>query len=492
MIRTLFAVCMLAAVAYAVTTGDADGYFYATGAFVAWDQTKFDEAIDTRARLGQEFAALSLQLNDDAESVLKDGSAPDTKWTIRNARHAQIEREMSVVDRELERFSLVRPTSTKQEPSALARYMRQGAQALSTGEKAEMVRAPEHAPADMGGSCLYLPQDAPLDPRAVQNAAAAPASDNAGWQSVLPRPVYTGIVEHLVAFGGHHRAVSRFSTSDGNQFTIPSMDDSGETGEMLAAQNTAVSEGQLPAPTNVVFVAFTFSSKYAHLTREMLVDAAFNIDAYTRRTLSRRIGRALAAQTMSGTGVSAPEGLLTGAALGVTAAAAAAITPDELDSLVYSVDDAYLGEPENMDGGPGAMLDTGPGAGGMVGYLVSRSLEKTMRGFKDSQNRPLWRPSIRMGLPNEYNGYPYRKSQQLEAVAAGKTPALFGNFSFAALRMIGGIEVFAFFDSSTARNNRMEFIGFARYDHRIVGAKALAGATNAGKCLAFAKLTMKA
>ena len=450
----------------------------------AYDRAKHDEALDTESSLSQRFAILSTELNDLGADALKEGGAKSAQWNHKQAEHAQVERELRTVRAEVQRYELLEPLPSNAEPSPFARFMRSGTSGLASDEVEVFTRETTQAPPGMSGRAFVL-RDEPAQAPAI--TAALTRSDAADWRAALPRPVYRGIVEHLAAFGGHHAAMSQFSTADGNPFAVPSMDESGIEGEILGQQNTETTTQELPDPTIVTFLAYTLSSRRCHLTREMIQDASFNIDAYARRTLMRRMGRTMAKATMDGTG--AIEGLLEAAAPGVTAASATAVTADELDDLVFEVDAGYLDEPENMNFGPGAMADAGPGMGGMIGYLISRGLLKIMRQLKDGDNRPLWRFSIREGDPNTFGGYPVRVSHNLPKPATGNVPALFGNFAYHAIRNVSGIEVFSFFDSATAERNRLEYIGFSRFDSRSVGAKGTAGAVD-GKCLAYRKLTM--
>lgn len=61
-------------------------------------------------------------------------------------------------------------------------------------------------------------------------------------------------------------------------------------------------------------------------------------------------------------------------------------------------------------------------------YVFSGDFETKLLLLKDTTGVPLWRPSLVAGQPAMLNGSSYYVSDRLDAVAASKTPALFGNF----------------------------------------------------------------
>lgn len=61
-------------------------------------------------------------------------------------------------------------------------------------------------------------------------------------------------------------------------------------------------------------------------------------------------------------------------------------------------------------------------------YLVGTDFETKALLLKDSTGQPIWRPNLIAGQPSMLNGSPYHVSDRLDAVAASKTPALFGDF----------------------------------------------------------------
>ncbi len=158
-----------------------------------------------------------------------------------------------------------------------------------------------------------------------------------------------------------------------------------------------------------------------------------------------------------GTNTDQPQGIVTIAKAGVTAAAANAVTYSELLELEYSVNRAYR---KNREGGVGGFTGR---AAGMSGFMFSDSFEKLARSLVDSDGRPMWTPGITAGtcgitdgLPPRLLGYPYVVNDNMDAVATGKVPCLFGNLGYYGIRTVSSVEIFRFWDSRTAQANSIE------------------------------------
>ncbi|MCW1916611.1 phage major capsid protein [Luteolibacter sp. GHJ8] len=61
-------------------------------------------------------------------------------------------------------------------------------------------------------------------------------------------------------------------------------------------------------------------------------------------------------------------------------------------------------------------------------YAISSDFETKALLLKDTTGQPIWRPNLIAGQPSMINGSAYHVSDRLDAVAATKTPALFGSF----------------------------------------------------------------
>ena len=201
----------------------------------------------------------------------------------------------------------------------------------------------------------------------------------------------------------------------------------------------------------------------------MITDSVFDIESYVERQATRRLGRlwenAFTTTMMSGGNVIGPLGCVSLASAGITASAANTFTWVEVTNLIYAINRAY-----RMAGEGGAMGAFMPETGGRIGYMISDDAEKIVRTMSDMDNRPLWVPSTREGMPNMLNGYPYAVNGHMASVATGTVPVLFGNFSYFGIRTVNQIEIFSFMDSRTMQKNRIEILAFSRRDSRNMSA----------------------
>lgn len=228
-------------------------------------------------------------------------------------------------------------------------------------------------------------------------------TDTAGG-FLVPEEFLNRIVETMKAFGGLLNEANLITTSTGAKLPWPTVDDTGNVGALLA-DNTQITDLDPTFGENQLD-AYVFTSRQVRVPWALLQDEVFGLEAWLAKALGERIGRALAPYLISGTGTNQPQGLVNAAAVGVTAAGAAAITYDELVDLEYSVNAAYR---------PNAK------------YVFADQAFKVVRKLKDADGRPMWVPVPAPGFPATINGYPYSVEYSMEAPAAAKRTVLFGD-----------------------------------------------------------------
>ena len=144
---------------------------------------------------------------------------------------------------------------------------------------------------------------------------------------------------------------------------------------------------------------------------ELLQDSVFDVESYIATEFARRVGDAEEAAFIVGDGAGKPIGMLhetNGAATGVTAASATAITADELIDLVYSLKEPYRKR---------------------AIFLFNDQTIKSIRKLKDGNGQFLWQPGLQQGQPNTLLGYSYETSTHMPLIGAGAKPILFGDLS---------------------------------------------------------------
>jgi len=298
-------------------------------------------------------------------------------------------------------------------------------------------------------------------PHMAALAGSTTADTSAGFvvpdeQSELGR-----IVEELKFVGGALAACYNFFTANGDPMPVPSLDDTANEGEVRSAEDTTTGAQSLPAFSRVVFNAYTASSKMFYLTNELIQDVSFDIQGYVERQAWRRIGKAMNKAITQGDHDDNPQGLIATADEAFTTATTLKITWPEFTNLIYAVPRAYRFGSEGFGDGMSAV------GGGMIGYMWADGVEQLARLLSDSQNRPLWLPSVREGVPATFNGVPAIVNGHMEAVGVNKHSCAYGNFSYYGIRRVGAGDTFyRIQDTTTLANNATAFIAFRRFDGR--------------------------
>ena len=454
-----------------------------------FDKEKFAEVVEAESAKRKELEDCAHGLNDlHALPDSKWDSKTGTKYTVEQLRHGQLTRELETIRNEKHQMELLEPEAAKRgQKSAFARFLRQGKEGLEAAEH-DLFLGDVEGGADLNA----LPTVAGAGDTFVIKAATVGDEDvgtrgNQGGGEAIEETVVPRVIDRLQYFGGVSKASQQFMTGTGNDYRLMQMDASNQKGELLGHQNAETADEDIPNIGVVSFGAKTCSSKSITLTREMIQDAVFDIQGYIERQAIRRMGRTWNEAFTTGDGQNGmPLGVVIDSLRGLTTASSTAVTWVELTNLIYEIDRGYRDMEEMGEGGFSAE------GGGMLGYMISDPFEKLIRVLTDGDNRPLWVPSTREGVPSMLNGYPYVVNGDMADVAAGNIPCLFGNFSYYGIRTVSSIEIFRFLDSRTMQKNAVECLAFSRRDGRTMGARRQdANQGNAVKCEAIAHLRMK-
>lgn len=264
----------------------------------------------------------------------------------------------------------------------------------------------------------------------------------------VPEGFMNTIVEAVTAFGGMRRArTTVINTSTGQDLPIPTDDDTSNTGAILP-ENTENSEQDV-AVGQIVLGAHTYTSKLVKVSRQLLQDSAFDIQAWLGRKLGMRIGRITNTHFTTGDGAAKPFGLVTQAATGVTAAAKNDFTVDELYDLKHSVDPDYR-----------AM---GPQ------WMFADATLKNLKKKKDGEGRPIWQPGLIASEPSTIDGDNYVVNQQMPALTTGLSPIAYGDMSLYYIRDVLGVQLLRL-DERFATALQVAFLAFSRHDGALIDA----------------------
>jgi len=282
-------------------------------------------------------------------------------------------------------------------------------------------------------------------------------TDSEGGYTV-PEGFMSNLETALLAFGGFRNVAQIVSTATGNDVPWPTMDDTGNTGELIAEE---ASIGSSVAPTFgvVTLKAYKYSSKPILVSAELLEDSAFNLAAVLGAALGERIGRITSTHYATGDDSSKPQGVTVGASAGVTAAGAAAVTSDELIELQESLDPSYQSFPS-------------------TGWAFHQSTRKEIRQLKDSDGQYLWQPGLRAGEPDLILGRPYAVVADMPEMTTGNVSIVYGAFEKYIIRDAGKSRFFRLEELYRA-NDQTGFVMFSRHDGRVLQTNAIKKLTQA-------------
>jgi HK97 family phage major capsid protein len=287
---------------------------------------------------------------------------------------------------------------------------------------------------------------------AYETRAAMGTTSGAVGGYTVPNEMMRPLEVALLAYGGVRQAATVIRTDSGASLPLPTSNDSSNKGAILT-ENTGASEVDITF-SQLTLDAYKYSSKYLLISVELLQDSAVNVSEWIGKALGIRIGRITNDHFTTGTGSSQPNGAVTAATLGKTAAAVATVTYDELVDLVHSVDPAY------RDNGRFMFHDGG---------LKMLKKIKVLQYSGDTTGIPLWSPGLSPGQPDSILGYPYIVNQSMTTPATGVKSILFGDFSKYIVRDVRDITLLRL-DERFAELHQVAYLAFSRHDGDLLDA----------------------
>lgn len=275
---------------------------------------------------------------------------------------------------------------------------------------------------------------------------------SAGGGYFVPQGFRQRVVETMKDYGAVRDVAEVISTETGNTLPWPTNDDTANKGAILA-ENTQVTEQDVTLGT-ADLGAYMYTSKLVRVSLQLLQDSAFDFDTWLARKLGQRLGRITNEHYTTGTGTAQPLGIQTNAVAGVTLATGntTSITYDGLVDLIHSIDPAYRRN--------------------AAGFMLRDATLSTIRKLKDSQNRPLWEPSIQAGVPDTLLGYRVIVNQDMPAAAASVKSVLFGDFRAGyVIRDVLGIQLLRL-EERYADFLQVGFLSFLRTDAEVQDSSA--------------------
>lgn len=384
-----------------------------------WSQ--MTEVIDEAEKAGRDLSAEERQKYEAAEKDLE----AKTKAIDTLQRHADHARSMEQVERDPivnggGEVVVEGGGEAEAYRTAFRSYLRYGMEELSTEQK-------------------QILRKGFVDSKELR---AQGVGTNSAGGYLVPAGFRDNLIRTMKAYGSVLDVATFIETDSGNTLPWPTVDDTSQVGVILA-ENTQLSEQDATLGT-ANLDAYVITSKLTRMSLQLIQDSAIDPEDLVVSLHGERIGRGMNVYLTTGTGSSQPDGIVTNAATGVTAAGAAAITSDELIDLEHSVDPAYR---ENGK------------------FMLADATLANIRKLKASgTGEYLWQPSMQAGAPSLLNGRPYVINQQMPAATTGNKSVLFGDFRAGyVVRLVRQIQNIRF-NERYMDYLQVGFTSFARFD----------------------------
>lgn len=283
-----------------------------------------------------------------------------------------------------------------------------------------------------------------------EERAQSTLSGAVGGYDVKPDTSFYGrIIEAQKWYGGMFSAgCTTLSTSTGADLPIPVVDDTSNTGAIVAE------EGSHASGTNVTMAqktlhAYLYSSKIVKVSWQLLQDSETDWEGFLARIFGIRLGRIQNTHLTTGTGSGQPQGVVTAAASGRQSATgfSTSVPFDDFIRLEHSVDKAYRTQGK---------------------YMFSDTTALAVRLLKDGNGQYMWKTG-EGSQPSTFNGFPVVINNDMATMEASAKHTLFGDFSSYFIRQVKAIQVVRL-NELYAENGQVGFLAFMRFDGGLVNA----------------------
>jgi HK97 family phage major capsid protein len=268
------------------------------------------------------------------------------------------------------------------------------------------------------------------------------STTNAAGGYTVPQGFFAELQRNMLAFGGVRPFARILTTDSGNTLPIPTVDDTSNEAAIVS-EGAALTSPQDPTFGQISLGAFMYRT-LCLVSLELLQDSAFDLEAFVRDIVAERVARGTNRHFTTGNGSTQPDGFITNASSGYTAATSSAIAYNDLIELEHSIDPAYRAQ-------------------GTCTWQMHDSTLKLIKQLVDSQSRPLWLPGLAVREPDTILGYRYGINQHMaEAEASAKTIA-FGNFQKFIIRDVRAMMIVRANELHIG-NGQVGFYVFSRHD----------------------------
>jgi HK97 family phage major capsid protein len=293
--------------------------------------------------------------------------------------------------------------------------------------------------------------------------AATPASTTDAVGGYTIPEGFSYILEKFMAWygpfadAGANAPYYLLNSTSGNDIPWPTVDDTANSGYQIAESGDITTSSTGFTFGVETLKAYAWTSGLVPVTRQIIQDSGLPFVDVVLGLLAERLGRAKNTACTTGTGSTAPEGVITGATQGKHTASATAFTQSELMDLVYSVDPAYRMSPK-------------------AGFMMNPNIVSAIRKLDISTSnytQPLFQPSLAAGVPDRILGYQYwENSAMASTLTTTSKIILFGDFNKFVIRNVKAIEILRS-EERYLEFLQIAFLAWMRFDSRVINENAL-------------------
>ena len=208
-----------------------------------------------------------------------------------------------------------------------------------------------------------------------------------------------------------------------------------------------------------VSLAQNMAGALVKISRSLINNSDFDVVSYAIAKVAEAIAKFFEGELLAGTGAT---GHMTGALVGgtsVTAAAATAISADDLINVQMAVAQKYR---DNAD----------------ACWIMTTSTLTAIRKLKDKEDRYLLTPDYAAGFGYTLLGHRVFESDAMDAIAASKKTVLFGDFKGLGVRITPEVQM-QVLNEKFATQHATGIAAWVEADSKVLDAKAIAYLTMA-------------
>lgn len=235
--------------------------------------------------------------------------------------------------------------------------------------------------------------------------------------AIIPATIAAKIIETVENICPIFNMTTKYNVK--GTITFPVYDESGDKVQCAYATEFTALDSHTGKFTPVVLGGYLVGA-LTKISKSLINNAQFDVVSYVISKVSLAIARFLEKECLLGTGSSACQGVLVGATQKVTAAAATAITADEIIDMQLKVPQQY------QDGAT---------------WIVNVDTLGALRKLKDKEGDYLLTKDLTQGFGFLLLGKPVYLSDNMPKIKANAKPIVYGDFSGLYSNLRPGIEM---------------------------------------------------